>query len=299
MSHQKSSKHDPATTRSLKKEARLGRIAKLLLAGDAVDTKELARSFGVDERTARDDIIEIVELGKLRPSRLRGGICVASETYHQIALLRYRELKRDVAARAAEYFDSSGSIAASPGTTVAMTYAMLVERGGVPAIVTNSIALAAEPFSTAAANITLVGGHCDARINATTGTAATGGFRNHKCRDGLLGVSGITGEGVLYVAHDAEVPVLEAMLDSVKEKLVIVADLTKVGHPDPWIVGRIDRLSSERAVVLVTNDVNDWEDELDGEVIGKAREAIAQLRGLADENKFELELVSRGHRHRL
>ena len=66
----------------------------------------------------------------------------------------------------------------------------------------------------------------------------------------------------LYVRHADEMPVLQAMVESVGELLVVATDIHKLGKGDPWQFGTIQGLSTKRRVTLVTNRCEDWKTEL-------------------------------------
>ncbi len=279
------------------RQQRLGYIVDSLVRGkNVVDVKELAERFQISERAARDDMNTIHAFSQLRTGRVVRGTGLTGELYHDIARARHISAKLDVGAKASEQFDPASSIAASPGTTVAWTYAALTQRGKAAVIVTNSFAVV-EHASARSTNITLVGGLYDPAINAVVGPLAEKGFRDYKCRDGLLGVSGITADGTLYVHHDQEVSVLEAMLAAVQEKLVIVADIHKVGRGDPWIIGSVRQLATDRRqVIFVTNDPQGWRSEL-GDLASKTEAACDALRAIEKElgSRFQVVVAPRDY----
>jgi len=268
------------------RQTRLGFVVQKLVSGDRVTVSEVqSYGNGIDERTARGDLIA---LSQLRTRRFRGGIAPANALYSDAQRTKRLEEKLDVAEEAATLFSAHTSIAASPGSTVAMTYAALLEHGIAAAVITNSLALA-EHATTEGTSVYLVGGEYAPDVDALVGADAVEGFRRRTpCRQGLLGVSGIDGRGTLYVKHDAEVPVLRAMLEAVEERLVIVANIQKIGKGDPWRIGTLAELASEeREVVLVTNRHQDWRGEL-GSDYDRAKNVIERLAEL------EKELTTRG-----
>jgi hypothetical protein len=140
-------------------------------------------------------------------------------------------------------------------------------------VVTNSLVLA--EHADASGPLHLVAGEYNPQINGVVGTDAENGFRQRPCRVGLVGVSGFSvtqgGECILYVHHDAEVPVLRAMLEEVKETIIIVVNVQKLGRQDPWQIGELSRLSKPngghaRQVIVVTNFPEDWKLDLGSKV---------------------------------
>jgi DeoR/GlpR family transcriptional regulator of sugar metabolism len=282
------------------RQLRLGYLIANLLSGHEIRVEQLqAFGEGVDERTARGDLIAV---SHLRVRRFRGGIAPASELFHFAQRLNHIEAKQDIAQFAAKLFSAHASTAASPGTTVALTYAEMLEQGIAPVIVTNSLALV-EYAPLQGFPVYLLGGEYNADIHALIGRDAEDGFRRlAPCRHGLLGVSGITVtsdlRASLYVKHDAERRVLQAMLDAVTEKLIIVADVHKLGRGDPWQIGTITDLAvDEREVAFVTNHCDDWNKELDShyDAAKQTCERLAELeQNLRIQNtRFQLHLVPR------
>ncbi len=272
-----------------KKNQRLGYLHERLSRNEIVSIPAMAEKFGVTERSVRDDIIFLTHLRIWRsPKTVR----CSEKFYYDIRLNRHREAKLDVAETAANILDPTASIAASPGTLVAMTFGELADKGGTAAIFTNSMALI-ETRTEASRNITITGGEYDPEINCLVGDKAIGGFES-KCREGLVGVSGISAEGTLYVGHSPEVRVIKQMLDSVLERCVCVAEISKIGRGDPFNIGNLVNLTkNNRRVVLVTNDPADWEEIL-GANSKTTKNAFKNLQALAEDNElFDLEVAER------
>jgi DeoR/GlpR family transcriptional regulator of sugar metabolism len=273
---------------------RLGFITHQLVKGHNVSIKELQTHFpGVSERTLRYDLEAVRQL---RPQRFRGGLGTAEAfqevLYHEIARTQHLEAKMDVARKAVECFDAGTSIAASPGSQVALTTAELDEKGKAAAIITNSLAVAeqASPYS----SVTLVGGRLDRRVNALVGSRAEDGFAAFACRDALLGVSGVGNDGKLYVHHEEEVGVLRKLLESVTEKIVIVADVFKINKRDLWNIGDFDSLSQRnRRVFLVTNDVLHWKDDLSSQP-QRFEEVLETIKDFDRKENLGLRVAKRG-----
>lgn len=278
-----------------RRRLRAGTILAHLQDRGKVELADL-KEYG-SERTIRSDFAAIHQL---RTCRVRGGIKLAgSNSYAGQARLDHLEAKLDVASKAAEQFPPSCSVAASPGSTVALTFAALVEKGTACAVITNSLSLP-EYATGEGSPLHLVPGGYNESIHGVVGEDAAQGFRRN-CRIGLLGVSGLdfvdSGECVLYVRHGAEVPVLSEMLNHVTEKIVIVANIQKLGHSDAWPIGTLAGLITspsphgfKRQVVLVTNNVEEWREDL-GEHYPVAADRFRRLQKAAFRNKENIKLV--------
>lgn len=260
-----------------KRQERIAFIILELLAGRTVEVEAFCKRFDVDERTARADIARVADLRIVRsPGKISTG--PSSTSFHEQQRSIHLDAKRDVAATAALQFDSTTSIAACAGTTVAMTITEIRERGIEPAVVTNSLAVAEHDPK----RVYFVPGDYDSQINALVGKDAAQGFSEHACRMALVGVSGLTVSEDLrlafYVKHRSEVEVLQAVLDAVSESIVVVANVEKIGHADPWQFAVLPGLDiSHRRIVVVTNRISDWKNELNADY-DRAAKTLERLR---------------------
>lgn len=259
------------------RQLRLGFAVSRLVRGLEVTLDDLKGISGkADERTLRADLSA---LAQLRIRRSRGKLSPATGYYHEAQRSKHLAEKLGVAAEAAKLFDPSASVGATAGSMSALTIAALMERGVSPALVTNSLSIA----ELAPEQAYFVPGNYNPHIHALVGLETAAAFRSKGCRQGVVGVSGVKvvdspdGQIGLFVRHADEMPVLQAMLESVSELVVIVANVQKLGKGDPWQFGTVHSLSSKRPVALVTNRCEDWKREL-GENYMTARRTRDALR---------------------
>ncbi|HET6284914.1 MAG TPA: hypothetical protein VFH73_28415 [Polyangia bacterium] len=239
----------------------------------------------IDERTLRNDVLDIAQL---KISRFHGGIRQATFHYHYAARTEHAAEKRDVAAAAAKEIPPNTSVAAGCGTTTQAAMAALRERGTAVVIVTGSLAVIEEEPAEGGQQVTLTGGEVNIDVFGLVGEDAIKGFKAHPCRYGLLGVSGIGPEGELYVHHAAETKVVQAMLASVQEKLLIVADVHKLAHRDMWqtaTIGDLADLDRRLEVLLITNRLADWKSDWEKENNGR-RDLDVATKTLEDLSKL-------------
>jgi DeoR/GlpR family transcriptional regulator of sugar metabolism len=283
------------------RQSRITHIFAELIAGKSVTVSQLGKLGNIGERTARTDIANLLALIS-GFKRIRGGIspgtCESGSDYYAVrARSENIEAKQDVATHAARVFTPGSSVAASPGSTVALTYGAMLEQGiGCP-IVTNSLAIA-EHGANPGSQIYLVAGQYSPNIHGTIGDDAVKGFSNRPCRVGVVGVSGFSlnkdGKFVLRVQHDAEVPVLCEMLESIQETIVIVVNIQKLGRVDPWQIGTLVELKESRKnnyhrnVIVVTNDFSEWKDELKDGIREEAQRVFKALTDLANGDQIKL-----------
>jgi hypothetical protein len=196
---------------------------------------------------ALDKIVELAELIKLGPD----GIQAAPRSYYQLHAMENRPFKDAVARKVAEIIPTGTSLACTEGSTVAMCVREILARRKHVAIATNNCAIVQQNFEDI--EIHFSGGQFDPSSYSCTGPEAAEYFREYKCRTCLMGVSGIDGDGKLYVYHAADCRVRSVALEFTTDSVIIAADATKLLRRDPWHVADIQQLLDRLQVTLVTN----------------------------------------------
>src|ERR1051325_11393759 len=157
--------HEPMTREEKEKRrrTRLNWIFSRLITDGRATAVALQKECHVTDRTARTDIFYFSALLR-EMKRTRGGMAqVAPVFYSESARLESVEAKQDVATIAANAFTPGTSIAAATGSTVAMTYASLLDQGIGCAVVTNSLSIT--EHATQGFPIYLVGGEYSQHIH--------------------------------------------------------------------------------------------------------------------------------------
>ena len=215
---------------------RLADIARELVLKEEISIRDLAKKHHVSERTIRDDVSAIQ--GTLVLSAGKGKLRFQTETYHDLARKTHLDLKVDVAAKTASYLRDILTpyprIAMSPGTTVCLVAAALVAESYPTKFVTNSLAICDIPMPEE--SLTLAGGLFAWGPRAVVGHQTVSAFEENKAPVGILGVSGASAAGELFVNNSLECTAVEALIKSVSDLLIVVCDHSKLGKRDNWRV---------------------------------------------------------------
>lgn len=282
---------------------RLGFAVDAMLAYGHLSAQQLVTEFSVTDRTARKDLATLAQFNEKPISRAPGSLAWhnASTWYSDTARTQDITAKRDVAAMAAAEIPSSTSLALSPGSTVALTFDALLADGAYCNAVTNSLSI---PPNAGSSPVYIVGGEYSRHIHGLVGPDAAAAFAQRPSRVSLVGVSGLAASShpddcTLYVHHDAEVPVLRAMLEQAQEKIIIAVNIQKLGRGDPWQLGTIAGLHQlnhgrHREIVVVTNELTDWEKSIDPRYLTAARQTFAALKTLQQNGQIRLVLAPLG-----
>lgn len=247
---------------------RQGRILAALSAAGSVTVAALASELAVSDMTIRRDLIELEREGRLK--RVHGGavalgslppVTMDREEPSFDARLRHRRLAKEaIAAAAVQIVAQHRTIALDVGTT---TFLMADGLRDLPhaKIFTNSIRVATA-LDGASGEVYLAGGRVRRDELSTGGPAATAQFEALWFDVAVIGVSGITSEGLFdYSLDDTEMKrvylkragLRVAVCDSAKFQrmsLVAIAALSDINilvtdEPPP------DRLSAALAAANV------------------------------------------------
>ncbi|MBN8945016.1 MAG: DeoR/GlpR transcriptional regulator [Rhizobiales bacterium] len=190
---------------------RHARILELLAAAGSVTVSALAAELDVSDMTIRRDLLELEGDGRLR--RIHGGAVPAEslppvsmdseEPSFDARLRQRREAKEAIAAAAADIVARYRTIALDVGTT---TFLMASHLKALPhaRIFTNSLRIAAA-LDGAAPDVYVAGGRVRGDEMSTFGPSATAQFEALWFDVAVIGVSGITAEGLFdYSFEDAD-----------------------------------------------------------------------------------------------
>jgi DeoR/GlpR family transcriptional regulator of sugar metabolism len=246
-----------------------------------VTVKEVNSLLSTDNRRSRrlmDELAAFCSTVKLGP---RGSlVSTASSYYHEQTAKNYR-LKQEIAEKVAKMeslIPPGTSLSCSSGTTIAFCAAKLVESRSYLPILTNNIGIVEEAF-TKHTNIKLTGGDYEQPIHACVGRDAENAFRNLKRKIAMIGVSGISRDGILFLHHGSEPSIREAMFDAATEAVLIVADISKCTHEDDLPFVALSDLCKRIPVTLITNPIEALKSDLQK---AHARDVISNLRSITN-----------------
>lgn len=256
----------PRTKHSESKGGRLSKENSLALRGDAFEMlldkwrsdstepllkyQDAEKVLNVNRKTARLVLRDIADISA-DIVVVSDGIRAGRDTYYHKHARISRDAKDKMANRFASLIPQNVTLACSPGTSVAYCVRRLIEERQYHVIVTNNMGVLDMLARSDIANLVFTGGEYAPAIHACVGTDAVEAFNRAKCQAALIGVSGISESGELFVRHSPEVGVLYQIVQSVTNLIYIVADLRKFLQPDTWRFARIPQLYAEKSDIEI------------------------------------------------
>lgn len=207
---------------------RHGLILQQLERDRTVKVSELSVSFGVTEKTVREDLERLEEKGLLR--RIHGGAVLLSEGEDPILPLQVPNLKHPVekqaiAARAIATIEPEDIIALDGGSTT-LEMARLLPNTSLT-VVTNDLYIIAELARKEHIRLVVPGGYRE--LNLLVGAEAAEFIRGLNIHKAFLSATGIHPSFGLTVFTGAQLPMKRAFLETAG-KAYCVADHSKFGR---------------------------------------------------------------------
>ncbi|MBT9385919.1 DeoR/GlpR family DNA-binding transcription regulator [Pseudooceanicola sp. CBS1P-1] len=205
------SEHKPVERAKIPAQVRLAAILERLRAGGSVTVTEIARDFHVSDMTVRRDLSELEREGLLE--RVHGGAVLLSEGPLSVIddveprfgarAVHMSAAKTAIAREAARLVAGYRTVAMDVGTTT-HAVAQMMEVTSRSRIFTNSLRVA-EALSPTQAEVYVPGGRVRPDEMSITGPQAVEYFEKLHFDVALLGISGLTGEGLFdYSMEDSE-----------------------------------------------------------------------------------------------
>lgn len=252
------------------KGGRMTKVNSLALRGDALEIlldkwrsgdkepllkyRDAEKALRVNRKTARSVLRDIADISA-DIVIVSDGIRAGRDTYYHKHIRIAREAKDKMANKFASLIPQNVTLACSPGTSVAYCVRRLIEERQYHVIVTNNMGVLDMLARSDIANLVFTGGDYASAIHACVGNDAVEAFSRAKCQAALIGVSGISESGELFVRHSPEVGVLYQIVQSATNLIYIVADSHKFLQPDTWRFARIPQLFEEKSdleIYLIT-----------------------------------------------
>ena len=189
----------------------------------------LAQQFQVTPQTIRRDINALCADGALQ--RYHGGAGLASSVENlayptrQVLCL---EEKRRIAGLLAAHVPDHASLFINIGTTNEEVARALLERQGL-SVVTNNLNVAMILSESPDFRVIVAGGVVRARDRGIVGEATIDVIRQFKVDIGIIGISGIDGDGALLDFDYREVRVAQTIVEN-SRRVYLAADHTKFGR---------------------------------------------------------------------
>ncbi|MFA7407376.1 MAG: DeoR/GlpR family DNA-binding transcription regulator [Anaerolineaceae bacterium] len=214
------------------KGERINKIMMMLKEHGSVNVHDLSKHFGVTEMTIRRDLEEIQDGDFI--SRIYGGAVYKTSDLrnNEMPTLNRMELMRDekvrIAKKAAELIQPEETVFLGSGTTTFYVAQELKNRNDIT-IVTNSLIIINELATGCDANLIVVGGFLRRSEFSMIGHYANDMIKDLHVDKLISGAKGIHARFGLTSNHPYELVTDQALL-GISEKIIIVADHTKIGY---------------------------------------------------------------------
>ena len=207
-----------------------------------LSTEELSRVFKVTVQTIRRDINELCEKGLLR--RYHGGAGLASSVenldYSNRRILNH-EAKIRIAQMVAAYIPNNASLFINIGTTTEEVAKALRGHSNLH-VITNNLNVAVLLCDRPNFDVIAAGGVVR-KDRGVIGESTIDFIRQFKVDYGIIGISGIDGDGTLLDFDYREVRVAQAIIENSK-RIILVTDHTKFGCSPMVRLGHISMLDA-------------------------------------------------------
>ncbi|USD67638.1 DeoR/GlpR family transcriptional regulator [Vibrio sp. SCSIO 43136] len=205
-------------------------IIELVQTNGQISTDELVEHFNVSPQTIRRDLNDLAQNNKLR--RSHGGastITSAENTPYQSRQDHSSLEKAQIAKTLVKHIPDGATLFIDIGTTPEAIARALLENHQQLRIVTNNINAATILMSNPDFKVILAGGEVRNRDGGVTGEATVDFIEQFRLDFGILGISGIDGDGSLLDFDYHEVRVKRAIIENSRSVLLGV-DHTKFGR---------------------------------------------------------------------
>ncbi len=215
----------------MKKLDRINRILELLETESNISVAKLALSLGISESSIRRDLSYILSLNKYSNlRRIHGGILLDND--HKTDELMFdiknginRELKMDIARKAAECITDNDSILLDSGTTAFCLATLLGKKNGLH-VITVDLKIGEELGKYPNLESYIVGGVIRPGYYSIGGTGAIDNLKQFSCNKVFMTVDAIDVEYGITNASAFEVGVKRELLKCGKH-IYVIADITK------------------------------------------------------------------------
>ncbi len=217
-------------------------LLEQVLARGTVSVEDLAAFFSVTLQTVRRDVKLLSDAGLL--ARFHGGVRVPSSTTENLAY-RQRQLlneaaKQRIARAVAQEIPEGCSLIINIGTTTEAIARELLRHKGLR-VITNNLNVAAILSDNTDCEVIVTGGVVRSRDRGIVGEATVDFIRQFKADIGLIGISGIEGDGSLRDFDYREVKVAQTIIQHSRE-VWLAADNSKFNRPAMVELARLNQV---------------------------------------------------------
>lgn len=223
-------------------DERRNNILNYISDNDSASTSELVNKFNVSELTIRRDLNYLQSLGKVE--RFYGGARINKNSEHTNILIENK--KEKIAQKCSDFIEDNDDIFINSSTTALMVI-KYIKNKRVNIITNNAKAafIEIDPL----VNVILTGGKISYPKSALTGTFALNNLKSVASDISILGISGITQDGVLSTSVLDEVEINQYMLKESTKKNILVCDSSKFQKVANFKIGTLDDVD-----IIITDD---------------------------------------------
>lgn len=236
----------------MNKTERHQEILNLLISKERIEINELCEMFHIVPMTARRDLKELEEQGKL--IRTHGGAALPPEK-EDVNLPFFQRTKINsaqklaIAAKACSFLKAGQHIFLASGTTV-HAFAQSLKESIPLTVITDAVNISYELSAFSNIHLLSVGGELRPNSLTLTGKIAEENLSHFQMDAAFIGINGIDRDGNIYVSSIVESSILNVLFDRVPD-IYILADASKLGQKDFVHVGTLD----SRHTLITTKEI--------------------------------------------
>lgn len=236
----------------MNKTERHQKILNLLISKERIEINELCEMFHIVPMTARRDLKELEEQGKL--IRTHGGAALPPEK-EDVNLPFFQRTKINsaqklaIAAKARSFLKAGQHIFLASGTTV-HAFAQSLKESIPLTVITDAVNISYELSAFSNIHLLSVGGELRPNSLTLTGKIAEENLSHFQMDAAFIGINGIDRDGNIYVSSIVESSILNVLFDRVPD-IYILADASKLDQKDFVHVGTLD----SRHTLITTNEI--------------------------------------------
>ncbi len=236
----------------MNKATRQQEILNLLISKERIEITELCDRFHIVPMTARRDLKELEEQGKL--IRTHGGAALPPEK-EDVNLPFFQRTKINtaqklaIAAKARTFLKAGQHIFLASGTTV-HAFAQSLKESIPLTVITDAVNISYELSAFSNIHLLSVGGELRPNSLTLTGKIAEENLSHFQMDAAFIGINGIDRDGNIYVSSIVESSILNVLFDRVPD-IYILADASKLDQKDFVHVGTLD----SRHTLITTKEI--------------------------------------------
>ena len=236
----------------MNKTERHQEILNLLISKERIEINELCEMFHIVPMTARRDLKELEEQGKL--IRTHGGAALPPEK-EDVNLPFFQRTKINsaqklaIAAKACSFLKAGQHIFLAFGTPV-HAFAQSLKESIPLTVITDAVNISYELSAFSNIHLLSVGGELRPNSLTLTGKIAEENLSHFQMDAAFIGINGIDRDGNIYVSSIVESSILNVLFDRVPD-IYILADASKLDQKDFVHVGTLD----SRHTLITTKEI--------------------------------------------